>query len=78
MTDALDRVFIHGVMVVHIELHHRHDGCEFGYKRPQNTQFIHAPQSPFRVAVLDHRLKEQPVGYFAVTHLFVDQMQVCR
>ena len=52
--DALDRVFVHGVGVIHIELHHRDDVFKFGDERPKHTQLIHPAQGPFWVAVFEH------------------------
>ena len=40
--DALNRVLIHCVAMVHIELHHRDNRCEFRNKSRQYAQFVHA------------------------------------
>ena len=54
-------VFVHRVMVVHVELHHRHDRFEFGNKGRQHTELVHPAQRAFRVAVFQQQIKKEPL-----------------
>ena len=74
--DHLNRVFIHGVGVIHIELHHRHDGLEFGDEGRQESQLIHAPQRALRVAVFQQEVQKYPPGFAVFAHVIRDQMQI--
>ena len=74
----MDRVLIHRVVVIDVELHHRDDGFEFGHKGAQYTQFVHPPQRAFGVAVFQQQIHEQALGVLVVAHLVVDQIEVRR
>ena len=74
--DALDRVFVHGIAVVHVELHHRHDGFKFGNERGQHAKLVHPPQRAFRIAVLEQQIMENALCLRGVAHAFVDQMKI--
>ena len=76
--DALDRMFVNRVVVVDVELHHRDDGFEFGNEGPQNTQFVHASQGPFRIAVLKQQVKKDLHRLGIRPHLVVDPVQIGR
>ena len=76
MADALDRVFVDGVVMVHIELHHRDDGGKFRNERAKDAKLVHAAQTPFGVAVFEHGIQKQLGRDFAALHIGVDQMQV--
>ena len=76
MADTLDRMLIHRVVVIHIKLHHRHNGRKFRDKRAKQAQLVHAAQTPFRVPVLEHDSQEQFLRLWVGPHFVVDQMQV--
>ena len=71
-------MFIDRVVVIHIELHHRDDRCEFGNEGCQNTQFIHPPQGPFGVAVFQHQIKKDAARLFVLAHFVINLIKVCR
>ena len=52
MGDALNGMFVDGIMMVHVELHHGHNGLNFGNEFGQYSQFIHSPQCPAWIAVV--------------------------
>ncbi len=74
--DALDGVFVHRVVMVHVELHHRDDGFKFRDKSGQNTKFVHPPQGAFRVAVFEHQVDKDALRLFRFAHVLVDQVKV--
>lgn len=76
--DALDRMFVHRVVVVDVELHHGHDALELGDEGAEHAQLVHPAQRPFGIAVAQQRVEEDPVRLAVVLHLLVDQMQVGR
>ena len=49
--DGADAMLIHRIMVVHIELHLRHDATEIRYKASEHCRLIHPAQHRFRVLV---------------------------
>jgi hypothetical protein len=73
--DHLDRVLVHRVAVVHVELHHRDDGGEFGDEGRQHAQLVHPPQRPFGVAVLEQQVEEDAAGLGVPTHRVVDHVE---
>ena len=62
--------------MIHIELHHRHDGFEFGDKGGEHAELIHPPQSAFGVSVFQQQIKEDTPGFLVVAHILVDQVQI--
>ena len=47
--DGADQVLVHRVVVVHVELHHRHDAAELRDEAAEHAGFVHAPQRRLRV-----------------------------
>ncbi len=78
VADALDGVLVDRVAVIHVELHHRDDRLELGDEGGQHAQFVHPPQRPFGVAVLEQQIEEDPARFFVGAHLVVDQVQIGR
>ena len=58
--DGLDDVFVHRVVVVDVELHHRHDRLEFRDIGGENPQFVHPAQCALGVAVLEEQVEKDP------------------
>ena len=78
IADALDGVFVHGIAVIHVELHHRHDGFEFGDERGQHSQLVHPPQRPLGIAVFQQQIHEDLLRLSQGAQFVVDQMQIGR
>ena len=76
--DALDGVLVHRVVVVHVELHHRHDGLEFRNKCREHAEFVHAPERSLGVPVFKKRIEENPVCFGRPAHFVVNQVEVRR
>ena len=74
--DALDGMLVDGVVVIHVELHHRHDRFELGDKRRQHAQLVHPAQRAVGIAVFQQQVEEDAPGLFRIAHLVVDQVQV--
>ncbi len=74
--DHLNGMLIHGIAVIHIELHHRDDRGKFRDESPQDIQFIHAPQSALGIAVFQHQIEENPIGLGVAPHVVVNQVQI--
>ena len=58
---VLDRVLVDRVVVVHVELHHRHDPAEFRDEGAEHADLVHQPQRPLRVVVAEQQRQEDPV-----------------
>ena len=74
IADAAQQMLVHRIMVVHVELHHRHDLAEGADEMAEHAGLVHAPQHDFGV-VRRQDLHEQPVGFGIVAQLGVDQAE---
>ena len=73
--DGADEMLIHRVMVIHVELHQRHDAAEFRDEAAQHVGFVELAQGGLRVARIAQQVQEQPVGLRIVAHLVGDVLQ---
>ena len=48
--NCADQMFVHRVVMIHVELHHRDDFAELGHEASQHTRLVHHAQNSFRVA----------------------------
>ena len=60
--DGADRVFVHGIVVIHVELHLRVDAAEFGDEPAENARLVEGAQGLFGVAAAGEQFHEQRVG----------------
>ena len=74
--DALDDVFIHRIVVIDVELHHRHDGFEFRDEGAQHAQFVHPAQAAFGIAVFQQQIQKDALRLGRVAHVIVDEVQI--
>ena len=49
--NGADRMFINGIMMVHVKLHLRDDPAKVGNKAAKNAGFVHPAQHAFRIAL---------------------------
>ena len=56
------QMLVHRVVVVHVELHHRHDPAELGDETAEHAGLVHAPQDGFGGVLRCQDLQEQPIG----------------
>lgn len=70
-----DGVLVDGVMMVHVELHLRHDAPEIGHEAAEDARFVHPAQHQFRVARGGQHVEEQRIGTAVVAHI-VDQLGI--
>ena len=68
VTDAAQQMLVHRVVVVHVELHHRHDLAEGADELAEHAGLVHAPQHDFSV-VRRQDFHEQPVGFGIVAQV---------
>lgn len=73
--DRADQMLIHGIMMIHVELHHRNDPPEIRDKLAQHARFVHPGQHQRRVAFGGQDGEEQPVGLLVVAEIMIDQRQ---
>ena len=55
-------MLVHRVVVVHVELHHRHDAAEIGDEAAEHAGLVHAAQHDLGRVARGQDLEEQPVG----------------
>ena len=77
VADAADQMLVHRIMVVHVELHHRHDLAEGADEVTEHAGLVHAPQHDLGV-IGRQDLHEQPVGFRIFAKLGVHQFQRAR
>ena len=73
--DAAQQVLIHRVVVVHVELHHRHDLAEGGHELAEHAGLVHPPQDRFRIVPGGEDVDEQAVCLPVVAQFGVDQLE---
>ena len=73
--DAAQQVLVHRIVVVHVELHHRHDLAEGAHELAEHAGFVHPPQHLFRVVLRGEDIQEQRVGFLIGAQLGVDQLE---
>ena len=71
--DAAQQVLVHRVVVVHVELHHRHDFAEGRHEAAEHAGLVHAPQHGLGIVLRRQDLEEQRVGFGVVAKIGVDQ-----
>ncbi len=67
-------MLVHRIVVVHVELHHRHDLAEGADEVAEHAGLVHPPQHDLGV-VRGQDFHEQPVGFRTFPQLRIDQFQ---
>ena len=78
VADTLDDMLVHRIVVIHVELHHRHDGFEFGNKGREHAQFVHASEGAFGIAVFQQEVEKELLRRRVIAHALVDQPDIGR
>ena len=76
--DGADRVFIDGVVVIHIELHLRVDPPEIGHEAAKHTRFVHPAQRGFGILAARQQIEKNRIGALVPAQLAVDQFGIAR
>ncbi len=71
--DGADRVFIDGVVMIHVELHLRVDPAKVRHEATKHARFVHPAQRGFRILATAEQFEEQPVCALVAAHLAIDQ-----
>ena len=74
VADAAQQMLVHRIVVVHVELHHRHDLAEGANEMAEHAGLVHPPQHDLRI-VRCQDLHEQPVGFRILAQRRVDELQ---
>ncbi|MEY9281357.1 hypothetical protein ABIA03_002549 [Bradyrhizobium yuanmingense] len=75
--DAADQVLVDGVVMIHVELHHRDDLAEGADEMAEYAGLVHPPQHDLGI-VGGQDLHEQPVGLGIFAQARVDQAERAR
>src|SRR3546814_6548770 len=62
-----DGMLVHGVMVVHVELHLGDHAAEIGNESTENRSFVHPAKHSFGIAGRRQHLHEESVGPLIIT-----------
>ena len=73
--DAAQQMLVHRIVVIHVELHHRHDAAEGADEFAEHAGLVHAPQHGLGVVLRGQDFEEQPVGFLVLAQILVDQLQ---
>ena len=73
--DAAQQMLVHRIMVVHVELHHRHDAAKCAHEFAEHAGLVHAAKHGFGLVLRGQNFQKQAVGFLVVAHLGVDQLQ---
>ena len=76
--DAPQQVLVDGVVMIHIELHHRDDLAEGRHETAEHAGLVHAPQHGLGIVLGDDDFQEQLVGFLVLAQFGIDQMQRAR
>jgi hypothetical protein len=73
--DRADQVLVDRVVVVHVELHHRHDLAEVRHEAAEHADLVHLAQDGLRVAARGQHLTGTAGWPPVLAHRRVDQLQ---
>ena len=73
--DAAQQMLVHRIVVIHVELHHRHDAAEGAHELAEHAGLVHAPEHGLRRGLRGQDVEEQPVRLRVPAHLGVDQLE---
>ena len=71
-------MLVHRIVVIHVELHHRHDAAERAHELAKHTDLVHPPQHDLGIVLGGEDLEEQPVGLLVGAQLVVDELKRAR
>ena len=73
--DAAQQMLVHRIVVIHVELHHRHDAAEGADEFAEHAGLVHAPQHGLGVVLRGQDFEEQAVGFLVLAQILVDQLE---
>ena len=74
--DGAEQMLVHREVVIHVELHHRHDAAEVADEAAEHAGLVHLAQRAFGVASVGQKPHEQTVGGRIAAQIVVDQPEV--
>ena len=74
--NGADGVFVHRIVVVHVELHLGVDPGEFGNEPAKHPRFIQPAQHRFGIMAAGQQIEKQRVGAWIAAHAGIDQLGV--
>ena len=74
--DRADRMLVHRIMVIHVELHLRHDAAEIGHETAEHGCLVHPAQHQLGIARAAQHVHEQRIGTRIGADMPVDQMRI--
>ena len=76
-SDRADRMFVDGIMMIHVELHLRDDAAEIGHEAAEHPRLVHPAQHRFGIARAGQHVEEQFVRAGVPAHpLRLDQLRI--
>ncbi len=76
--NCADRMLIHRVVMIHVELCLRDNPAKLRNGLSQHTRFIHAAENQGRVLAANDGVEDQRASFIRAPNLFVDAPQIAR
>ena len=73
--DAAQQVLVHRIVVVHVELHHRHDAAEGAHEMAEHAGLVHAAQHGLGGVLRGEDIEEKAVGLRVLPQRLIDQLE---
>ena len=78
MPDGADQVFVHGVVVIHVELHHCHDAAECRNETTENARLVHHAQHDVWILACREQFEENGVGLRIVQNIAYEAQRLAQ
>ena len=76
--DAAQEMLVDRVVMIHLELHHRHHLAEIGHETPEHAAFVHAPQHDLGVVFGGENFAEEGFRFLVLAQRSIDQLERLR
>ena len=73
--DAAQEMLVDRIVVIHVELHHRHDAAEGAHELAEHAGLVHAAQHGLGVVLRGQDLEEQAVRLLVLAQVVVDEVE---
>ena len=73
--DAAQEVLVHRIVMIHVELHHRHNASERADELTEDAGLVHAAQHRFGLVLGGQDLQEQTIGLLVFAYIGIDQLE---
>ena len=76
--DTAQQMLVDRVVMIHVELHHRHDAAECLHESAEDAGLVHPAQHGFCILLRGQDFQKQPIGFLVLADVFFQQLQRSR